>query len=143
MGRAGAWTGGCARRRPGRVRPGIALRGARVWVLGLTFKENVPDFRNTKAVDVIEHLAGYGVEVAVWEPLADPARIRETFGLATMDYDAAQDVDAVIIVNGHDRFKQIDLADLKEKMRTPIMVDVRSFVSRDAAESAGFTYTSL
>jgi UDP-N-acetyl-D-galactosamine dehydrogenase len=122
---------------------GAALKNANVWVLGMTFKQNVPDFRNTKAVDVIEHLQGFGVNIRVWEPLVSPERIRDSFGLESLDFDAASDLDAVIVVTGHDRFRDIDLKKLRDKMRTPILVDARNFFDRTEAEAAGFFYTCL
>lgn len=122
---------------------GATLKDANVWVLGMTFKQNVPDFRNTKAVDVIEHLKGFGANVRVWEPLVGPDQIRDNFGLESMDFDAATDLDAVILVTGHDVFKEIDLKKLRAKMRTPVLVDARNFFSRAKVEAVGFRYASL
>lgn len=118
-------------------------RDARVWVLGLTFKENVPDLRNTRATDVVDYLRGYGVSVNVWEPLVDDAYIRERFGLDTLTYDDVSDIDAVILINGHDEFRAIRLDELKARMRTPVLVDVKNFFPRNEALAAGYEYISL
>ncbi len=118
-------------------------REARIWVLGLTFKENVPDFRNTKAIDVVRYLEDYHADIAVWEPMVDPARLAARFNVKTMDYDAATDLDAVILINGHDVFKSIKLEDLYRRMRTPILIDIKNFFNRDEARRIGFHYESL
>lgn len=122
---------------------GAELRSSRVWVLGMTFKENVPDFRNSKAVDVVDYLLGFGVDVRVWEPLVSPEDIQKSFGLESLSYDQAKDLDAVVLVNGHDAFKGIELAELRARMRTPVLVDVRGFFGRREAEEQGFHYVAL
>ncbi len=118
-------------------------RGANVWVLGLTFKENVPDIRNTKAIDVVRYLQQHGVHVTVWEPMIDPERIRLTFQLESQAPDQIRDLDAVVLINGHDAFKVLSLPSLKEAMRTPVIVDVKNFFNRAEARSQGFDITTL
>ncbi len=118
-------------------------RDSRVWILGLTFKENVPDLRNTRAMDVARYLQGFGVDVLAWEPLVDSAVINKQFGLENVPYDKIAEIDAVVLVSGHDAFKSIQLSDLKAKMRTPVIVDVRNFFSRRDATALGFEYASL
>ncbi|MDD2238182.1 MAG: nucleotide sugar dehydrogenase [Kiritimatiellae bacterium] len=68
---------------------------SRVLVMGLTFKENVPDIRNSKAVDVVHFLARYGADVTVWEPMLSPDEIRERFGFKTGTLDDVSELDAV------------------------------------------------
>ncbi len=118
-------------------------RDAHIWVLGLTFKENVPDLRNTRATDVVRYLQGYDARVSVWEPLVDPAFIRATFDLETAPYASVSDVDAVVLVNGHDEFREIKLEELKSRMRAPVIVDVKNFFPRQQAVELGFEYVSL
>lgn len=118
-------------------------RDAHIWVLGLTFKENVPDLRNTRATDVVQYLKGYDARVSVWEPLVDAAFIRKAFDLETASYETVSDVDAVVLVNGHDEFKEIKLEDLKSRMRTPVIVDVKNFFPRKQAVELGFEYVNL
>ncbi len=112
-------------------------------MLGLTFKENVPDLRNTRATDVVNYLKGFGARISVWESLVDTEFIGKKFGLETLTYEAASDIDAVILMNGHDEFKAIRLDELKSKVRTPVLVDVKNFFPRDKARELGFDYTSL
>lgn len=122
---------------------GVLPRNARIWVLGLTFKENVPDMRNTRAVDVVAYLQSFGVHVMAWEPLV-PAEDRHGFtDMEDCDFDQAQDIDAVILINGHHAFQSIDLAAMKAKMRKPILVDIKAFFDRDACDQLGFDVISL
>lgn len=124
-------------------RAGCLPRGARIWVLGLTFKENVPDCRNTRAVDVVAYLKSFGCEVKVWEPLVSPEEIRTRFGLDTQLPDQARELDAVVLINGHKAYQALDLATLKTWMRTPVLVDAKNFFSRARARELGMDYVSL
>ena len=118
-------------------------RKANIWVLGLTFKENVPDFRNTRAVDVIKYLKNLGAKVSVWEPMVGAEQIRKQFGVNTLTFDKARDIDAVILINAHDAFKAITLKALARKMKTKVLVDVKNFFNRSEARKLGFRYVSL
>ncbi len=118
-------------------------RKANIWVLGLTFKENVPDFRNTRAVDVIKYLKNLGAKVSVWEPMVGAEQIRKQFGVNTLTFDKARDIDAVILINAHDAFKTITLKALARKMKTKVLVDVKNFFNRSEARKLGFRYVSL
>ena len=118
-------------------------RHAKILVLGLTFKENVPDFRNTKAIDVVRFLENYHTDVFVYEPMVDAASLEKKFKVKTMDLAHADQLDAVVLINGHDVFRSIKLDELKRKMRTPILVDIKNFFNREQAKAAGFHYTTL
>lgn len=118
-------------------------RDARIWVLGLTFKENVPDFRNTRAIDVVRYLKGFGCELTAWEPMVGADLIKKKFGLDTVTYDEVSDIDAVILINAHNAYRPIDLAGLKAKMRTPVLVDIKNFFPREQAGDLGFVYKGL
>jgi UDP-N-acetyl-D-galactosamine dehydrogenase len=118
-------------------------RNARIWVLGLTFKENVPDVRNTKAVDVIHYLNGFDADISVWEPMISPDMISRKFGIKTQTLDEVNELDAVILINGHDAFRSIDLKSLRAKMRTPVLIDIKNFFNRTEAKALGFEYITL
>jgi len=125
------------------IAAGTLPKGANVWVLGLTFKENVPDFRNTRAVDVVRHLKSYGAKVTAWEPLVSAKVIRDKFGLKAVNFSQAKKLDAVILIDGHDVFRKIDLKALRKKMRTPVLVDAKNFFPHKTAKRLGFRYVSL
>jgi UDP-N-acetyl-D-galactosamine dehydrogenase len=122
---------------------GRVVRGANIWVLGLTFKENVPDFRNTRAVDVVDYLRGFGARVYAWEPLVSPAQIKRQFGVNTLTPDRARDLDAVILINGHNAFRGLTLRKLRSVTRTRVLIDAKSFFSEKEARRLGFRYASL
>lgn len=124
-------------------RAGRALKDANIWILGMTFKENVPDFRNTRAVDVVAHLRDFGANVSTWEPMGSPEQIQKYFGLPMLTPDNARDLDAIVLINAHEHFKALELSELRKRMRTPVLVDVKNFFPRAAAEAAGFHYASL
>jgi len=118
-------------------------RDAKIWILGMTFKENVPDLRNTRAIDVVNYLKEFGADVSVWEPLVDAEVIEKRFQVRHASFDEIADVDAVVLINGHDAFRSVALAELKKKMRSPILMDVKNFFNREEAEKLGLTYIAL
>ena len=122
---------------------GVLPRKANIWVLGLTFKENVPDFRNTRAVDVIKYLKDVGARITVWEPMVNAQQIKQQFGLNTVTFDKIRDVDAVVLINAHDAYKSITLSKLRQKMRNKVLIDVKNFFDRNEAKKLGFRYVSL
>ncbi|WP_432560088.1 nucleotide sugar dehydrogenase [Granulicoccus sp. GXG6511] len=88
----------------------IRVRGARVLVLGLTFKENTPDLRNTRVVDIIAELEDYGIEVDVHDPWADAAEAKDYYGIDLVAEPAEQAYDAVILAVAHRQFREGGLA---------------------------------
>lgn len=92
--------------------------GARVLVLGLTFKENVPDLRNSKVVDLVRRLAGLGAEVAVHDPLGDPAEAEREYGLALAgDLGRLSGFDGVVGAVAHDLYRRMDDGDFARLVR--------------------------
>lgn len=125
------------------IAAGRLPKGAHIWVLGMTFKENVPDFRNTRAEDVVAYLRGFGCTVTTWEPMGTPEQIEEYFGLATTLPKQAKNLDAIILINGHNAFRALTLSALRKKCRTPVLVDVKSFFNGEKARKLGFRYACL
>lgn len=124
------------------IRP---LNGTRVLLLGLTFKENVPDYRNSKAKELIEELKRYNVEVIACEPLLDKTTVSEAFGVGNYELSELKDgIDCAVLINPHKQFESLSLDMLKAMMgKKPILVDVRNFYDRKGAEERGFIYRSL
>lgn len=91
----------------------LKVKGSKVLVLGITFKENCPDVRNTKVVDVVKHLKEYGTEVTVYDPLADPSEVLHEYNIETIDSLPLEKFDAVVLAVAHKEFLSLDLADLK------------------------------
>ena len=128
------------------IKSGKAVKGARVLVLGLTFKENVKDVRNSRVFELIEELAGYGIEVSVHDPLVDVAR----FGFTAADspFDAGQVYDAVVLAVPHRAFKERPTGDYLTLLDAPktsgsVLADVKAILDKPAIERAGTLYWSL
>ena len=81
------------------------INSARVLVLGLTFKENCPDIRNSRVIDVIEELKDFGCRVDVYDPWADEAEVKREYGIAPLKSFDEADYDCVVIAVAHDKFK--------------------------------------
>ena len=116
---------------------GSPIKGAKVNVLGLTFKEDVPDLRNSRAVDVIHELQTYGVEVTVHDPIAAPADAHEEYGIRLTDWDALPVADAVVLAVAHQDYIQRPSRDYVAMLRRGgCFVDVKSRFDRKALEAA-------
>lgn len=91
----------------------MKVKGSNVLVLGITFKENCPDVRNTKVVDVVKHLKEYGTNVTIYDPLADPAEVEHEYGLTTVNEIPSEKFDSVVLAVAHKEFLEMDLDILK------------------------------
>jgi len=129
----------------GLIEAGKVVQGATVLILGLTFKENVNDTRNSKVKDVIRRLREYRVEVLGHDPLLADEEIRNGFRVANIrDLSSAPPVDAVVVTVPHRAILRLTLEDLRAGMNgRPVLVDVKSIFSRIEAQAAGFIYKSL
>ncbi len=112
----------------------IHVNGSRVLLLGLTFKENCPDLRNTRVVDVIAELESYGVEVDVHDPWASATEAREEYGLDLVAEPKEGAYDGIVLVVAHDQFRGIGAADIRKWGRDPhVLYDIK--YSFDSGES--------
>lgn len=127
------------------IRAGRQVQGARVALLGLTFKENVPDLRNSRVVDIHSELADYGVQVSVHDPLADREEAKLYYDIALVDRSVLEGVDAVILAVGHEVYREMGLASLARlcKAEPAIFVDVKSAFSPTEARKLGLMYWRL
>ena len=105
------------------IKKGISVNGARLLMLGITFKENCPDVRNTKIVDVIAALADYGIVVTIYDPLASPLEVDHEYGLITTAVLPQERFDAVVLAVAHKAFLDIDLASLRNA--NSVLYDVK------------------
>ena len=125
---------------------GKQINHTRVGVLGITFKEDVPDLRNTRVVDIIAELEDYGVDVVVHDPLADPEEARKYYDVDILPLERLQDVDALVVAVAHKDYREMGLAGLAglcNQNHHPVIVDVKStFDPRNAADK-GIIYWRL
>ncbi len=122
------------------------VKGARVAVLGFTFKENCPDPRNTKVIDIVKELQEYGIEPVVADPVADVREAYLAYGIEFTDIKEIRDMDAVILAVAHEEYKSLTQDDFKKLYRTDVrkvLVDVKAILDRGEYEAAGYVYWRL
>jgi len=143
------------------------IKGSRAAVFGITFKENCPDVRNTKVVDIIKELEEYGVTIKIIDPVANKEDLWREYRLNIYDIKEVSDIDAVIFAVPHEVFKDIKLSDVKKMFRTGtncdsdihgeaavtdnkesekdncVLIDVKGMFNREEAESMNFFYWRL
>ena len=114
------------------------IRGAKVGVLGLTFKEDCPDLRNSKVVDIIAELESYGVTVLVHDPIADPAEAREHYGIELVGLDEMKGVSALVLAVAHEEYRGMDVGVFGGMLAAKCcLVDVKGMVDVGLAEKCG------
>ncbi|MDQ6989374.1 MAG: nucleotide sugar dehydrogenase [Mariprofundaceae bacterium] len=121
------------------IATGHMVKDARVLVLGLTFKENCADLRNSRVMDVITELQSYGVQVLVYDPVAKAEQAKSEYGIDLLDWQQIGEVDAVVAAVAHEAIVQADIVGLIRQtgLETPLM-DVKSVFCRESMRQAGF-----
>ncbi len=112
------------------IKKGIAINGASLLMLGITFKENCPDVRNTKIVDVVAAFSEYGIKVTIFDPWANPSEVMHEYKLETTDKIPGDTFDAVVLGVSHKEFQSLDLDALKKK--DCIVYDVKGVLGTKA-----------
>ena len=129
------------------IRAGKTVKGARVLILGLTFKENVPDIRNSKVVDILIELQEYGVEPLVHDPVALPEEAMRAYGVQLVGLESAGRVDAIILAVAHKQFSDLTAASLKGLFRenngSGVVLDIKAVLNRQEFEQLGLKYWCL
>lgn len=126
---------------------GIDISKSRIAVLGLTFKENCPDIRNSKVIDIINELQEYGVDVAVLDPHADAAEVQHEYGVTLQNLSDIfnNQVDALILAVAHREYRSLDASELRRLARgnKPVLVDVKCIQPINDLKEQGFAYWRL
>lgn len=125
----------------------VKVKDADVLVLGLTFKGNCPDTRNTKVIDILNELGSYEIHTSVYDPVADKAEAKREYGIDLVSKAELKDFDAVLVAVDHDDFKEYSVEDIKamysDKNKNKILFDVKGIYDKDEFEKAGFNYWRL
>lgn len=121
------------------------IKGSRVAILGLTFKENCPDTRNTKVIDIIEELKEYGIETLVYDPVADKEEAMNYYKLKLNSFDEIKNVDAVLCAVAHEEIKSINLNQIKKMYNsgTKVLIDIKGIYNKSEVLEKGFIYWRL
>ena len=126
------------------IAAGIPVNGAKALVLGLTFKENVGDVRNTKVVDIINELESYGIDANVADPYADKQECFKEYGIMLGEIEDTLPVDVIICAVGHDQYKSIPLAEMKKWFTgSGVLIDVKGIYSEKEALKNSISYWRL
>ncbi len=123
---------------------GCSIKGAKIAVLGLTFKANCRDLRNSKTIDIIHELYDYGMECITHDPYADPKLAHDLYHVKLTPWEDIHNVEAIIIAVAHDQFSQYTLASYRQKCRGhPLMIDVNGILDRQISKTLGMTIWRL
>lgn len=123
------------------LKNGIDVARSTVGVMGITFKENCPDIRNSKVADLVRELQGWGANVVVTDPWANAKEVEREYGIHLGTIDESNKVDALIVAVGHNEFRAMSPGQLKNLCgsENPILADVKALYNRHDALNAGFT----
>lgn len=126
------------------VRAGHPIKDRPIIVLGLTFKEDCPDLRNSRVIDVIRELESYGAKVVVHDPVADAAEARHEYGVDLVDWENLPKAGAIVAAVNHKQYKTLPVRDFVAKLeKDGVITDVKSMLDRDAYAQAGVTVWRL
>ncbi len=130
------------------IKADVSIKNAKVAILGFTFKENCPDTRNTKIIDIYKELQEYGITAEIADPAADADEAKRLYGIEFVDMKTIKDCDAVILAVAHEQFKDLSSADFDKMFKagdnsTKVLVDIKGLLDRKAYEAAGYNYWRL
>lgn len=127
------------------IQQGRAVKGCKVALLGITFKEDVPDIRNTRVVDIVFELEDYGIEVLVNDPIADTREAYANYGVNMVEWDHLVGIDAVVLAVAHKAYREMALEYIASLCDTqpPIVVDVKSLFDISEADEKGIVLWQL
>ena len=131
------------------IQAGKDVSRSNIYLLGLTFKENVPDTRNSKAVDVVRQLTSFGLRVNVVDPFVSQLDFNPPLEADLVDIDSVRNADCLVFLVGHRQFAELSLTDLAGMYRSttnhtkPVLIDVKNIFSQTVLEEQGYVYWSL
>lgn len=129
----------------GLIKTDHKVKGARVAILGFTFKENCPDTRNTRVIDIVTELQAFGIDPVVADPEADAAEVMREYGISLVPLDSIHGMDVVVIAVAHDSFKNITMDQAASFFNggPKVLMDLKGILNKDEYEAAGYLYWRL
>ena len=118
------------------IKKGLRILDSNILLLGITFKENCPDIRNTKTVDIVDELQEFGCKLDIYDPWADQAEVKHEYGIKTLDKDVniySKKYDAVILAVSHEQFAELDMAKLTNGDKS-VIFDIKGFLPKDMVD---------
>ena len=128
------------------IQADIPVKSAKVAILGFTFKENCPDTRNTRIIDIVNELKEYSITPVIADPVADKDEAKHEYGMEFADMDFIRDMDAVILAVSHDEFSSLtieDMAKFYSGEHSKVLLDIKGLLNRKEYENAGYIYWRL
>ena len=120
------------------------IKDSHVLVMGLTFKEDCPDLRNSKVEDIVNELKDYGVRVSVVDPVADSDEAIKEYGIKLQKLEDIKNIDAIVLAVSHKEYKNLDLKELKKlyksDVKIPVLIDVKGILNKDEAIELGYNF---
>lgn len=122
-----------------------AVKGAEVAILGFTFKENCPDTRNTKIIDIVKELHEYGIKPLITDPVADAAEAKRLYGVEFVDMTEIKNMDAVVLAVAHTEFASLTMEQMDKLFGDgkKVLLDLKGLLNRKEYEAAGYSYWRL
>ncbi len=122
-----------------------AVKNAKVAILGFTFKENCPDTRNTRIIDIVNELKEYGITPIIADPEADAAEAKQLYGIEFVDVNEINNMDSVVLAVAHDSFKEFSMADMDKLFGEgkKVLLDIKGILNRAEYEQADYIYWRL
>ena len=130
------------------IKADVPVKDAKVAILGFTFKENCPDTRNTRVIDIVNELKEYGINPMIADPEADADEAKHEYGIAFDSVEDIQDMDAVVVAVGHDQFLRFTQEDFNKMFKEranegKVLLDIKGILDRRDYEAAGYKYWRL
>ena len=131
------------------IQADLNVRHANIYVFGITFKEDCPDIRNSRAFDVLKRLAEYGITTKVVDPVADKKEAKHEFGIELVDMEEVREADCLIFLVAHKQFKDLQMAEIdalynqKSANNQRVIIDVKSIFEANAFKSKDYIYWNL
>lgn len=130
------------------IKADVSIKNAKVAILGFTFKENCPDTRNTRVIDIVNELAEYGITPVVADPAADAEEAKREYGIEFVDMDSIKDMDAIVLAVAHNEFMELSMEDMdgfykKVENDRKVLLDIKGLLNRKEYETAGYVYWRL
>lgn len=129
------------------IKAEVQIKDSKVAILGLTFKENCPDIRNTKVVDIIKELKEYGINPLITDPLSDKQEAYREYGLELTDISDICELDALVIAVGHKEYVSMGQKEIEKmfnkKNKTKVLIDIKGILDKKEFEKENYIYWSL
>ncbi|MFC4710143.1 nucleotide sugar dehydrogenase [Enterococcus eurekensis] len=130
------------------IKANVPVKEAKVAILGFTFKENCPDTRNTRVIDIVEELKEYGITPMIADPQADEEEAKHEYGITFDEIADVQEADVIVVAVGHDQFINLSQEDFDEMFKkgsnkNKVIIDIKGILDRKEYEEAGYKYWRL